>query len=752
MKKLLAILLGLCLCKTSLPQNISRHEADSLVQALAKSASNESTVTLLLKLAKFHIYKQGEYKTDLDSGMALIQQAEQLTTKLQCAICRGQILLTKSYYLRETGQKELAKTTGEAAIRILKEEKNNPFLAEAYFEQSEYYEYDTNLEEKTALVEQALSCFQPSSPIERKAFYYKVLADLYLQKSDRINMSKSLHALDSSLKYYQSIHYAALQGVYIVYSTVYFNTSDYSHALRYSLLALQAAEQDKDSSIQLCQINNITGIIYARLKQLEKALPYLYNGLAVGERYKDIDAIYLLLHNICVTNLELNKATEAETVLNRIVKKYPQRFNGLTLLAQIRIRLLIATQLNRIKEVEYYCGQMAALLKHAQFEPGAEMIGYQTILEGYLKLRHFALVRYYLNKQEQMLKLIPFSNKTATFYKHWFRLDTATGDYKAAVFHLQEFNKANDSIFNQEKTQQMQQLEVEYNTAENVKNIQLLTQEKKIQIAELKRSALIRNIVISAVAFLLVILFLLYKQFTLKQKTNAAINKKNALLQHVVEEKEWLLKEVHHRVKNNLHTVISLLESQAAYLENDALKAIESSQHRIYAMSLIHQKLYQAEDVKAIDMSVYLPEFIRYLDESFDLHYKITFNLDIEPINLSISQAIPIALIINEAVTNSIKYAFPGNIKGNIEITMHKKANQVTLVIADNGIGINEAVLKKPLETLGLKLIKGLSGDINASCSFEVDNGTKITLVFALDSFVIDNPLPAVVNQEQLYV
>lgn len=752
MKKLLSIFLVLSFCTVSFSQSISRHEADSILQLLRQNAPGESRVRLLLKLAKFHVFKPGEFKVDLDSSWVMIQQSEQLNIKVQSPVCTGNILLVKSYYLRETGLKELAKKMGDSAINILKDEKDKSLLGEAFLEQAEYYPYEAFLEKKIGLVEQAIDCFKESGPLERKAFCYKFLADLYLQKSDKIYMPKSLNALDSSLKYYQIINYTALQGVYILYSTIYFNKSDYRNALRYSLLALQSAEQEKDSTIQLCQINNITGILYGRLNQYLKALPYLYSGLSVAEKYKDIDAIYLLLYNICSVNLELNNATEAESVLNRIVKRYPRQFNGLTSLQQIRVHLLIGAQLNRMSDVEYYCGQMATLIKHSEFDPITVIIGYHTILEGYLKLRQYASVHYYLNKEEQVLKLIPFSNRTATFYKYWFRLDTATGDYKAAVYHLLEFNKATDSIFNQEKTQQMQQLEVEYNTAEKVKNIQLLTQEKKIQVVELKKSALTRNIIIGAVVFLLIILFLLYQRFQLKQRTNTAINKKNMMLQHLVGEKEWLLKEVHHRVKNNLHTVISLLESQAAYLENDALKAIESSQHRIYAMSLIHQKLYQAEDVKTIDMSVYLPEFIRYLDESFEMHSRIQFNLDIEVINLGISQAIPTALIINEAVTNSIKYAFPNNSKGRIKITMHKKADQVKLVIADNGIGIDAALLSLRWETLGLKLMKGLSGDINASFAIEIDEGTTITLVFDVDSFAVDRSFSDDINHKQEYV
>jgi two-component sensor histidine kinase len=234
---------------------------------------------------------------------------------------------------------------------------------------------------------------------------------------------------------------------------------------------------------------------------------------------------------------------------------------------------------------------------------------------------------------------------------------------------------------------------------------------------------------------LCVIVALLYRQYLLKQQTNQTITHKNELLEHLVKEKEWLLKEVHHRVKNNLHTVICLLESQAVYLENDALKAVQTSQHRIYAMSLIHQKLYQSEDVKAIDMSVYVPEFVQYLEDSFDTRSQISVNLEIEPLQLSVSQAIPIALIINEAVTNSIKYAFPDKRPGIIVINMHQLNKQIRLTIADNGIGIDASIANATSNTtLGLELMNGLSEDIRADIKFENDNGTKITILFRIDT------------------
>ena len=136
-------------------------------------------------------------------------------------------------------------------------------------------------------------------------------------------------------------------------------------------------------------------------------------------------------------------------------------------------------------------------------------------------------------------------------------------------------------------------------------------------------------------------------------------------------EKEWLLKEIHHRVKNNLQIVISLLNTQSAYVDNeDALLAIQNSQHRMHAMSLIHQKLYQSDNLANIDMSWYIYELISYMRECFDTDNKINFVLDTEKVYLDVAQAVPLGLIINEAISNAIKYAFPADRKGAVKIVL----------------------------------------------------------------------------------
>jgi two-component sensor histidine kinase len=176
--------------------------------------------------------------------------------------------------------------------------------------------------------------------------------------------------------------------------------------------------------------------------------------------------------------------------------------------------------------------------------------------------------------------------------------------------------------------------------------------------------------------------------------------------------------------------VINLLESQAAYLENDALKAIETSQNRIYTMSLIHQKLYQSDDIQTIDMAVYIPELIKYLKDSFDNADKINFIVKIDQVNLDASVAIPVGLIINEALTNSIKHAFPNGRHGDISISLLEQDGSLRLVLADNGIGMDNNEIKANPVSLGLQLIKGLTKEIHGKLSFKNNPGIEITVLF----------------------
>nr|WP_253906549.1 sensor histidine kinase [Chitinophaga sp. SYP-B3965] len=220
---------------------------------------------------------------------------------------------------------------------------------------------------------------------------------------------------------------------------------------------------------------------------------------------------------------------------------------------------------------------------------------------------------------------------------------------------------------------------------------------------------------------LLIIAALLYNQYRLKREADH----KNTDLQYLAKEKEWLLKEVHHRVKNNLQTLVSLLESQS-------VSAVQNSQNRAYAMSLIHQKLYLRENMTSIDVRSYLPELVHHLRDRFNVSRRIHIHLEIPHLELDVSQAVPITLVISEAITNSIKHAFPGKELGQeITISMEQSPdNEITLIIADNGIGLPADFEEEHNSGLGLKFMQGLTEDINGTFIMESEIGTVIRIHF----------------------
>lgn len=262
-------------------------------------------------------------------------------------------------------------------------------------------------------------------------------------------------------------------------------------------------------------------------------------------------------------------------------------------------------------------------------------------------------------------------------------------------------------------------------------NIGLLRNREHLQESQLKQANFIKKMTITGIALLLLIVGLLYNQYHIKLSNSRRISEQNDKLHNLLEEKEWLLKEVHHRVKNNLQVVLSLLQSQSIYLKDEALAAVHDSQHRVQAMSLIHQKLYQTDNVSTINMDLYIPELVDYLKDSFVTHSRIVFVMDIAPVALDITQAIPLGLIINEAVTNIFKHAFPDRVRGQVHISL-KELNEEEMVldIADNGVGLPVNSGHAPRNSLGLNLMKGLCRDFNGRYTIESVAGTHISIAF----------------------
>ncbi|MCZ7401795.1 MAG: PAS domain S-box protein [Candidatus Methanoperedens sp.] len=201
-----------------------------------------------------------------------------------------------------------------------------------------------------------------------------------------------------------------------------------------------------------------------------------------------------------------------------------------------------------------------------------------------------------------------------------------------------------------------------------------------------------------------------------------------------LQEKEILLREIHHRVKNNMQIISSLLNLQSGYVEEEKYcNMLKECQTRILSMSLIHENLYQSGDFTRIELNDYIRDLVNNLFQSYATsESKIKINTNIETVSLGIDSAMPCGLIINELVSNSLKHAFPDGANGEINIAfLQKDENMFELIVSDNGIGIREDLDLQKIESMGLFLVKMLVEDqLEGEISLDRSKGTKFTIRF----------------------
>jgi len=200
-------------------------------------------------------------------------------------------------------------------------------------------------------------------------------------------------------------------------------------------------------------------------------------------------------------------------------------------------------------------------------------------------------------------------------------------------------------------------------------------------------------------------------------------------------EKEVLLKEIHHRVKNNLQTISSLLNLQSAYITDEqALRVFKSSQERIRAMALIHETLYQSEDISKINFAEYIQNLVTHLLDSHQLNPgQVREKMQIHDANLGIETAIPVGLLINELVSNSLKHAFPGDRTGELHVNLGKsedKEYDYILIVRDNGVGFPEHLDFRSSDTLGMLLTRTLVKQLRGAIDLDRKDGTTFTIKF----------------------
>jgi two-component sensor histidine kinase len=297
---------------------------------------------------------------------------------------------------------------------------------------------------------------------------------------------------------------------------------------------------------------------------------------------------------------------------------------------------------------------------------------------------------------------------------------------------MERYDWLKDSLQNQRQESIVQELNIKYEAVASKQKIAELELEQKNAALSLSKSRNQRNLFISGFVILIIIAGFLFYQYRIKKRTTDILSEKNLQISEALFDRETLLKEIHHRVKNNLQVISSLLYLQANTLEDEAaIDAVRQGEHRVKAMGLIHQRLYSADDVRGVDIQDYFEKLFDELLTAFgtdetDIEYLVNTN----GLKLDIDTVIPLGLIINELITNAVKHAFREQVEGLIEVTVKEEDEKLHIRIKDNGVGMDEADLQK-INSFGWKMMHSLSRKLKAEISIANLSGTIVDIIVA---------------------
>ncbi len=533
----------------------------------------------------------------------------------------------------------------------------------------------------------------------------------------------SLSNYDSSLKYTQEAIYLS-------------NTldDDYWKAVSLEMMALlyeisgqveKAAKlyidvialREKIGGVGLETTYNNLGILFKGQKNYPKSLMYFRKSYDLELKNKNNEGIAGSMVNMSISLKNLGYPDSSFTFLKKALTiAKPNSLHYIT--SNVYLGLSdYYTQKNKLDSALYYCWE---IINSNNLK--AETVSFASALQNvgaiYIKKGEYQLALVHLNKAEvelEKLNNLEYNNQLYALKAEAFE---ALGKYKQAYNYLTKFVASKDSLISKESVTILHDLEQKYETEKKERQII----ELQLEATNSKNQQIIFIFVICLVVLGLIFLFIL-----LKSKSKA-----NAIISTSLSEKETLLKEIHHRVKNNLQIISSLLNLQSRYISDKAAKqAVNEGKSRVKAMALIHQKLYQKGNLTGIEMEDYIRNLVESLFVSYGINHKqITFISDISTIRLDVDTAIPLGLILNELVTNVLKYAFEGS-KGELFIQLIKENNNLKLTVKDNGKGFKKSDAAQ--EGYGMRLIQSLSRKLKATVL--VDSSAGTTYILTIEKF-----------------
>ncbi|HEY8510383.1 MAG TPA: sensor histidine kinase [Cyclobacteriaceae bacterium] len=773
----LLLIVGLLIVLPDVTSSQSTHEEN----AAPAEPAIENQIESLLELGKSMLRTAYHETSNRDSAKVLFQTAWALSNSLGNRTLgeESQCLLGIFYLLN--GNWELGERYFMQVIQVRQRAGDKTAELDAWLRMATAV-FCNNCDKNITALRRALELARQTKNRAREAVILLELGYKYLNagmKSEAENAAMTALKIQESIGYpavcsaasavaMESVYYASYDYRYL--SNAYYLLSDLGQTqgnLNQKLLYIFKVTRDVENSGMTDELDYTyfrLGNAYWELGRFEKSMEYHRQSMMVSQQKGELIPVGLA-RRMAAALVALGRPAEALELLHDVINS--------GLLCSVEDKMYIAQGLGACYNAlrQYHAAERYYLESVAFSEQSPlrfQLLANEGIARFYIANTRYDMAEPYLRALSHASRQQILPNELIDVYLMQFKVDSARGDYRDAILHYQQYKALQDSMFNETKSQQIAQLSIEYETAKKEQDIKIKESDIALLKEQNKAQQNQRNALIVGTGLLAAVLGLGFNRYRLKQRVNRQLQRQQQILEmqdqqirqknknlsdligekdslllqkdsllgekdQLITEKEWLLKEIHHRVKNNFHIVASLLEIQSSYLHNkEALSAIRESQHRIHSMSIIHQKLYQSDTLSTIQMSAYIYELVEYLSDSYAIRDNIRFSLDIQSIELDHASAITLGLILNEIITNAIKYAFAKTGNGAISITLrHMSNSQILLSVQDNGPGLPADFNNRIGASMGMELLQGLTDDIGGTLDIESNNGTLVKIIFS---------------------
>ena len=707
------------------------------------NGTDSIAVNQLIRIGRWHLGASRliKYSNSMDSVTYYADKAQSLSSSLKYPIGEARSYILQGKLALENNNYDKSRYYASKATALFQKAKNEPGLAEALILSATSYE-DKASPESLEIAYKVLNIYKRNGDKLKQGYILRMIGLMHLGRSEYkeslLTLKKSLEILEEGKFNNEEV----AQSLVLASNSSYY-MGDMRGSLEYALKASKLLERIDPPALLAGRAFNCLARVYHTIGDLPKALIHYKKSIEILEKYRPNEFSTSVISNTAQLLADMHHNKESLRYLQELQKRI--MLNAVARSTVILRSIKIYNELKDYKQAEKYVVLAEKIIDDVPFASIANDL-YAPVAHYYFKIGRYEKARDYLEKYKMVAKKNQSKMIFLQIYKQLYQIDSAQSFYLPAIKNIKLAYVYRDSMFDEKNRTKISDLQVKYDVIKKDRDLLLKEQKNKqlirqaeVQKLLLSKSKLMHNVSIGGICVLAIIIGLLYSRYRTNKKINgilqnqkATIATNNVMLTELVGEKELLLKEIHHRVKNNLQIVMSLLNGQSYFLNDKvSLEVIQKSQHRIQSMSLIHQKLYMSDNLSEIRMPEYISELVDYLKDSFAVPRTIKLILKVDNVFMDVSQAVPVGLILNESITNSLKYAF-SDAGGIIEIVLRNIGGDIFLLeITDDGCGLPKNFNIDNTSSLGMRLIKGLAADLGGNLTINGEKGTQIKVEFS---------------------